>query len=614
LSHSTPKYRTFGCAAQCAKRVFDVIVAIIALILTAPLFLIVVVLIKLDSSGPVFFRQVRVGRQRRRFRMWKFRKMHDDLPTQGPSLTRRYDARLTRFGRILERTKLDELPQLFNVLVGDMSIVGPRPEVPQFVEHYPRRWDEVLSVKPGLVGPSQLRFRNESEMYPDDCDDVEAYYAEHILPPKMTLDASYATRFRLAADVVHLVRTVLVAVCGVVTRRTVVNRRAQLLNTAALSLLGLAGTLAAAQVAGKPLAAESVWRTVLLALLTKPLCLLLFKIPNSLATSVTADDLRRCCWCAATSGLLLYAGVSLSGHPAFAILALVADSTTFLAMLVLYKLACYNFTIRCRPGSPGGFARRLFLGSLVLGPVSIAAALAFHHPPAEWLARPGTALALLIALAAVVRPGVVLFTPVALRSGLGRLAGEWCKLAVGTLVGSAVLAAAALAVFQAEVDPTDLALDAVVYLGLATSLLAWGSRRGDRASGRAQDDEAGEERLLIVGGGVELGAYIGALSAYADHRFTIAGALVPRRDYRSHTVGGVPILGGLADAGQVIEALRVTRVVIVGPAVSDAALDRLRTACSLAEHQVVRIEFPGPFLRLPLPDLAEGASPMVGGR
>ena len=135
-----------------------------------------------------------------------------------------------------------------------------------------------------------------------DCPDIEAYYAEHILPPKLAVDAAYAARYSLWTDVVLLGQTLLVALCGVVTRQTLVNRWGQLCNTAALSLLGLAGTLAAARIAGKPLGGETVWRTVVLALLTKPLCLLLFKIPNSLATSVSVNDLRRCCWCAPSSG------------------------------------------------------------------------------------------------------------------------------------------------------------------------------------------------------------------------------------------------------------------------------------------------------------------------
>jgi lipopolysaccharide/colanic/teichoic acid biosynthesis glycosyltransferase len=605
---STPAYHSFDLTAAAAKRLFDAAIAGVALILAAPLILAIVVLIKLDSPGPVFFRQVRVGRHRRRFLMWKFRKMYDKLPTQGPSLTRRYDMRLTRVGRILERTKLDELPQLFNVLVGDMSVVGPRPEVPKFVQEHSEQWDKVLSVKPGLVGPCQLRFRNESELFPAACPDMEAYYAEHILPRKLAIDAAYASRYSPWADATLLARCVLVVFCGVVTRQTLANRWRQILNTTVLSLLGLAGTLAAARVASKPLGGDTVWRTIVLALLTKPLCLLLFKIPNSLATSVSISDLRRCCWCAAASGVMLGAGVFLGGHPFFGVLTLAADATTFLAILILYKVACYDIAIRCRPHPAGGL-RRLLLASLVLGPASMAAALVWRHPAADWVGRQGAGLALLVVLAAVVRPAVVLFTPFARRGSLGRwLCTEWFKRAVGTLFGSALLAAVALAVFQAEIDETDLALDAAFYLASVTALVAWRSRGRVAAPvspAGNQGRRGGEERLLLIGGAMELGAYISILSPILNHRLSVVGALVPRGGCRTHTVGGVPILGEPSDAAQVVQALEVTRVVLVGLTGGERLTDDLRDFGGVGEEKIHRVEFPELFRQQWLPDFSE---------
>jgi lipopolysaccharide/colanic/teichoic acid biosynthesis glycosyltransferase len=198
-----------------SKRTFDLVLAGAALIVLAPVFAAIAALIKLDSRGPIFFGQVRVGRNRRLFRMWKFRKMHHNLPEQGPNLTCRDDARLTRIGRLLERTKLDELPQFFNVLAGDMSIIGPRPEIPLFVAHYPEQWDRVLAVKPGIFGPCQIRFRNESELYPPACTDLEGYYIRHILPEKLALDAAYASRRSLLSDVRVLVHAVLTCLGGV---------------------------------------------------------------------------------------------------------------------------------------------------------------------------------------------------------------------------------------------------------------------------------------------------------------------------------------------------------------------------------------------------------------
>ena len=197
------------------KRVFDIICGGLGLLVAAPLFLLIALAIKLDSPGPVFFRQQRVGRKRRLFSMWKFRKMPHDLPEQGPMLTARNDRRLTRVGRWLERSKLDELPQLLNVLASEMSLVGPRPEVPRFVDRAtPERWDLVLSVKPGIFGPNQIRYRNEGDLYPTSCADIEAFYQHHILPGKLAVDARYAQEASLLGDVWLLLRGVLATAFG----------------------------------------------------------------------------------------------------------------------------------------------------------------------------------------------------------------------------------------------------------------------------------------------------------------------------------------------------------------------------------------------------------------
>jgi lipopolysaccharide/colanic/teichoic acid biosynthesis glycosyltransferase len=210
-----PRYLQQGMLWLLAKRVFDVVVAGIGLVAAAPLFLAISIVIKRDSPGPVFFRQVRIGRKRRPFAMWKFRKMPHDLREQGPLLTARNDRRLTRVGHWLERTKLDELPQLLNVLASEMSIVGPRPEVPKFVDRAAsEQWDLALSVKPGIFGPNQIRYRNEADLYPKDCDDIEDFYLRHILPAKLEVDARYALRANLLGDVWLLLRGVLATTFG----------------------------------------------------------------------------------------------------------------------------------------------------------------------------------------------------------------------------------------------------------------------------------------------------------------------------------------------------------------------------------------------------------------
>ena len=146
-----------------AKRLFDLLLAAGALLLLAPLLLVLALVVWLDTPGPVFFRQERVGRGGRTFRIHKFRTMGVDAPQRGLALTVGEDPRITRSGRWLRRTRLDELPQLIDVLKGDMSLVGPRPEVPRYVQHYPPALrDRALAVRPGITDPSSLAFLNES--------------------------------------------------------------------------------------------------------------------------------------------------------------------------------------------------------------------------------------------------------------------------------------------------------------------------------------------------------------------------------------------------------------------------------------------------------------------
>jgi lipopolysaccharide/colanic/teichoic acid biosynthesis glycosyltransferase len=190
-----------------AKRAFDLLGASLALLLLSPLMLALAAAIKLDSRGPVFFRQQRVGRHGTLFHIHKFRSMVADAPQRGPALTVGADARITRVGRWLRRARLDELPQLFDVLAGRMSLVGPRPELPQYVARYPADLRErVLSVRPGITDPSSLLYLDESAMLARAAD-PEREYIESILPRKLQCAADYAARANLRSDLGVLLRT-----------------------------------------------------------------------------------------------------------------------------------------------------------------------------------------------------------------------------------------------------------------------------------------------------------------------------------------------------------------------------------------------------------------------
>jgi lipopolysaccharide/colanic/teichoic acid biosynthesis glycosyltransferase len=191
-----------------AKRLFDVLVAAVALLLLSPMLLAVAVAIKLDSRGPVFFRQQRVGRGGQLFRIHKFRTMRVDAPQRGPAVTVGQDLRITRIGHALRNYRIDELPQLIDVLLGDMSLVGPRPEVPRFVAHYPAGLrEQVLAVRPGITDPASLEHIDEATLLAGAAD-PEREYIERILPHKLSVQAEYAARATLLSDMAVLLRTV----------------------------------------------------------------------------------------------------------------------------------------------------------------------------------------------------------------------------------------------------------------------------------------------------------------------------------------------------------------------------------------------------------------------
>jgi len=200
------------------KRALDVALASALLIVLAPLVLLIMTVIKLESRGPTLYRCYRAGLHGVEFAMLKFRKMYDGAG--GPALTAADDSRFTRVGRALARTKLDEIPQLLNVLRGQMSLVGPRPEDPRFVQLAPNKYRAILRVRPGITGLSQLAFARESQIL--DPSDRVGHYVRAIFPQKVAIDALYVKSWTLRMDLAILAWTGL----AVVARREVAVNRA----------------------------------------------------------------------------------------------------------------------------------------------------------------------------------------------------------------------------------------------------------------------------------------------------------------------------------------------------------------------------------------------------
>jgi lipopolysaccharide/colanic/teichoic acid biosynthesis glycosyltransferase len=188
------------------KRFIDIVFSLVALVLLLPVFLLVAIAIKLDSPGPVFYAQERAGRRGKTFRILKFRSMVVYADQAGPSLTGNDDPRVTRVGRWLRLLKIDELPQLINVLKGDMSLVGPRPEIPAIVTQYTEEQREVLQVKPGITGPTQLSWIDESDKFPPGVD-VYEHYAKQFMQEKLESDREYVRTRSIAGDLWYVIRT-----------------------------------------------------------------------------------------------------------------------------------------------------------------------------------------------------------------------------------------------------------------------------------------------------------------------------------------------------------------------------------------------------------------------
>ncbi len=187
------------------KRTFDVVVSGLGLVMTSPIVAVFAIAVKPNSRGPAFYRGPRVGLDGKVFQIYKLRTMQVGADGAGPAVTSATDQRVTAVGRLLRRTKADELPQLLNVLKGDMSLVGPRPEHPEYVKHYPPDQRESLTVRPGMTGLSALAFIDEERML--EGGDPESTYLQTIMPRKLALDREYVRTKSFSGDLKILLRT-----------------------------------------------------------------------------------------------------------------------------------------------------------------------------------------------------------------------------------------------------------------------------------------------------------------------------------------------------------------------------------------------------------------------
>jgi lipopolysaccharide/colanic/teichoic acid biosynthesis glycosyltransferase len=194
--------------ARYFKRIFDFVTSLCGLIVLSPMFIVVAVLIKKEDGGRVFFRQTRVGQNGKLFKIYKFRTMVENAEKMGARVTRGDDPRVTKIGKVLRKYKIDELPQLVNVLKGEMSLVGPRPEVPEYVNAYKKDYEKILKVKPGVTDFAALEYIDEEGLLKD-TEDPEKVYLEKILPEKMKYYEKYIREISFLTDLKLILKTIL---------------------------------------------------------------------------------------------------------------------------------------------------------------------------------------------------------------------------------------------------------------------------------------------------------------------------------------------------------------------------------------------------------------------
>ena len=189
------------------RRLLDLLASLAGLILLSPFFVLLALLIRLDSTGPIFYRAQRVGKDGVLFYLYKFRSMTAGADKQGPGITAAGDSRVTRVGRFLRRTKLDELPQLINVLKGEMSLVGPRPEDPRYVALYTPAQRLVLAARPGITSAASLQYRHEEQLLSGA--DWETVYRQEVMPAKISIDLAYLQKRTVWSDLRLIMQTIL---------------------------------------------------------------------------------------------------------------------------------------------------------------------------------------------------------------------------------------------------------------------------------------------------------------------------------------------------------------------------------------------------------------------
>lgn len=193
------------------KRIFDIVFSLLLIIILIPLFIIISIIIKMDSSGPVIFKQIRVTQYGKRFKIYKFRTMIVNAEKKGSAVTANNDKRITRVGKVIRKCRLDEIPQLFNIIKGDMTFVGTRPEVPKYVDMYTEEMYATLLLKAGVTSEASIMYKDEEKILKN-ARNIDKVYVEEVLPGKMKYNLNSLKKFRFSSDIYIMIKTIIAVI------------------------------------------------------------------------------------------------------------------------------------------------------------------------------------------------------------------------------------------------------------------------------------------------------------------------------------------------------------------------------------------------------------------
>lgn len=540
-------------------RWLECLLALFALVILSPLFILLMLAIVIDSPGWPFFLQRRVGVNGEYFWMFKFRKMHASVPPDGKGITTKNDVRLTRMGRFLERFKLDELPQFINVLIGNMSLVGPRPEIPRFTLHYPEKWKQVLSVRPGVIGYSQVKTPHETDLYPSDCLDHEKYYIESILPGKLDNEITYIEKKSLWLDFAILLQVTAALITKTITLSWVVPRLSHIFMLTvdtALSCLSLyVGFLLVFQMGLPATSYPYLSEAMLFCLIVRPLAFLLFGLHKyPISSTITLNYLLTIIKASLYSSLIIIMCLMLYDERDLVLSAHLADAFLLPCMLTGVRI---GYIVLHDSFLTAGSFQSLLRALTHLFVLFLHGMIGFFSFWISHLIRmqelninvllPRLGFVSLCAFGIRTVLSIFLWPPKGKtwRSFLGR---DILRIVNVALAGTGLILVVYLILQNPNYSRVSLLLDSIIYALLSAIIALLWCKPQMKAS---QEDS--RRKVILLGVGIESELLLSILHRIDSDAWQILGIVTDIEWKRFSSIGGVKIIGTIPDLESLFE-------------------------------------------------------------